>query len=306
MHSAKACAMPRDMVSAEGDGPLEVKHFKHFAPLLAACQEYARHSGCRFFMRPFEDSHDEEEVATVATESDNAEAPPKQEEKDELEAQLRAEPVVREFAKRLKSGDRRLLKELRQAFRIAMLEGIRNAMISTCKELGVFPPPELPARSSFAALDDPVPFLLIAQRLYNDEAQRQDQDGHPSHRPQAARQALTSMFLVDFASQVGVPLPDMQEEDQAILHEFSTRAAAWAATQKRTVHVAPEERTLANLDMRQSTLLTTTGVASAAAIGIAASPVAAPAVVASSLVLAVGTGLAAIGNPVQSLRRQWG
>jgi len=259
----------------------ELQCFRHFVPLLEACQNYARLSGCRFLLRPFENLDGEAR---------------------DLPAILEAAPVVCEFAERLRSGEKRLLKELRQAFRIAMLEGIRNAMISTCKELGVFPPQKLP---DWDCRVNSVPFLVVAQRLYNDEAQRQgwlDGEDQSTQRSQATRHALTAMFLVDFASEVEVPLPEMRQEDEGLLQEFSSRAAEWAASQKMDLaRRAQAERTLAELDMRKSTLWTTTGVASAAAIGLAASPVAAPAAVAANLILAVGTGIAAFGGNFSSL-----
>mmetsp|Transcript_97857 Transcript_97857/g.174282 ORF Transcript_97857/g.174282 Transcript_97857/m.174282 type:complete len:280 (+) Transcript_97857:45-884(+) len=267
-----------DMTPADAGEVFELQCFRHFLPLLVACRDYARFSGCRFVLRPFEDL-----------------------EGQELPAILHAAPAVSEFANRLRSGEKRLLKELRQAFRIAMLEGIRNAMISTCKELGVFPPLKIPSWDCSSG--DSVPFLVIAQRLYNDEAQRQgwlNSEDQLTQRSQAARHALTAMFLVDFATEVGVPLPTMRDEDTELLQEFSARAAEWAASQKMdAARWAQAERTLAELDVRRSTLYTCTGVASAAAIGLAASPVAAPAAVAANLILAVGTGIAAFGGRIK-------
>eukprot|EP00930_Biecheleria_cincta_P060409 TRINITY_DN46074_c0_g1_i1.p1 TRINITY_DN46074_c0_g1~~TRINITY_DN46074_c0_g1_i1.p1 ORF type:complete len:298 (-),score=58.70 TRINITY_DN46074_c0_g1_i1:133-1026(-) len=291
-------------MAARHTGVLEACHFKRFAPLLGACRDYARYSGCRFFIRRFQELDDLKAAASLEdggfTGGEKAE---------EMAAIAQAAPAVCEFGDRLRRGERGLVKELRQAFRVAMMEGIRNAMVSTCKELGVWPP--CPIEYGRANMDGAASFLLIAQRLFDDEVQRRGWAGAlPGSRrdpsappPKAVRLALTAVFIVDFASEVGAVLPKMPEEDEFLLEEFSAHAAEWVAYQKKTMpgRAMPEIpfkpfTTLAELDLTKSTLLATTGVASAAAIGIAASPVAAPLAVATTMGLAVGSGLAAVGS----------
>jgi hypothetical protein len=214
---------------------LDEESFRHFAPLLRASQEYSRHSGFRFRSASFHsvsDNHCFEEVAKTDAASSQAKNPL-------LAAKLRAAPAVRSFAERLRAGEPALVEELERAFRLVMAESVRNSMIGTCKELGVFPPSPPPSNvtgddCAFEDASEPLP--VIAQRLFNDQVRRDgvgDETGTISSESGALgcrllRRAMTAAYLVDFASETGATLPQMPETYRAMFQEFAARASEWA------------------------------------------------------------------------------
>jgi hypothetical protein len=238
----------------------EVEHgfdqemFHHFGPLLHACEPYAQRSGFRFLSRSFSDVDGlRTRIASSPAEADDARAA----EAATLAAVVQAEPAVRVFSERVLAQEPELVEELDRAFRVVMLESVRNAMISTCRALEVFAPPG-PAPNSVdptdcAFEDTSVSLEVIAQRLYNDEMRRRagipggmNAVAPPAHGGAAEdesegaaasirlgsrllRRARTASFLVDFAREAGAPLPKMPEAYEAMLQEFASRAAEWAA-----------------------------------------------------------------------------
>lgn len=231
--------------------------FHHFSPLLHACGPYAQRSGFRFLSRSFNDLDGlRTRIAASPAQADDARAA----EAATLAAVVQAEPAVRVFSERVLAQEPELVEELDRAFRVVMLESVRNAMISTCRALEVFAPPG-PAPHSVeptdcAFEDTSVSLEVIAQRLFNDEMRRRA--GIPGGMdavapPPAAhggaaeeeggegavasmrlgsrllRRARTASFLVDFAREAGAPLPKMPEAYEAMLEEFASRAAEWAA-----------------------------------------------------------------------------
>jgi len=192
--------------------PLDESCFKHFAPLLHASQRYAQLSGCRFRAKSFDNLPDEPPCISEGTE---VLTDPR------VAAKIFACPKVSEFAERLKGGEDGLVDELDRAFRITMVESVRNAMISMFKALDMFPPEHPPpgVDSKDCAYEDvSAPLPCIAQRLFNDQVRRET-DGAVAGRLQ--RRAMTAAFIVDFATVHGVPLPPIPETQHSMLSDFS-------------------------------------------------------------------------------------
>eukprot|EP00406_Dinophysis_acuminata_P064398 CAMPEP_0179286692 /NCGR_PEP_ID=MMETSP0797-20121207/39877_1 /TAXON_ID=47934 /ORGANISM="Dinophysis acuminata, Strain DAEP01" /LENGTH=216 /DNA_ID=CAMNT_0020995593 /DNA_START=66 /DNA_END=712 /DNA_ORIENTATION=- len=209
-------------LAGSGDRYLDGDSFRHFTPLLHVSRAYTRLSGFRFHGRSFEC------ISTDAYDGHSQEL--QEEQEDELiAAKLAALPAVREFEGRLQSGEAELLEEVDRAFRLVMTESVRNSMIATCKELGMFPPSPPPSGvedEDCSYEDVSARFEVVAQRLYNDQARRccsGDLGGR------LVRRALTASFIVDFAAASGVPAPAMPEALHLMLQEFLARAAEWAA-----------------------------------------------------------------------------
>jgi len=202
--------------------------FPVFAPFLAASQQYARHSGCRFRSSSFVGVPDKVQrrrsgrIPVVGLERSADQGP-------RLAAKLEAAPAVRIFAERLRAAEPALLEEARAAFSLVMTEAVRNAMVAAFRRLELWPP--LPAPRGVAPedcnyQDTAAPLAVVAQRTYNDEMRRQQEQsstGLPGH---TIMQARTAAFIVDFVQEVGVMLPPMPEEQHAALKDFLERVAA--------------------------------------------------------------------------------
>merc|ERR1712032_904570 len=146
-----------------------------------------------------------------------------------LAGKIQATPVVRVYATRLVRGDLALADELDRAFQIIVSESNRNSMISTCKEVGMFPPLPPPAidDADCSYEDCSVSFTMIAQRLYNDEVRRLCDSAC-----QLKLRAMTAAFIVDFAEQMGAALPQMSEDNLSVPREFAARGQRTIAIRK--------------------------------------------------------------------------
>merc|ERR1719379_2296693 len=105
-------------------------------------------------------------------------------------------------------------------------------MISTCKELALFPPPTMAEgfeidEEDCAYEDCTAPFPLIAQRLYNDTEQRLSYDKCEG-RAQQRILLLTALFITDFAENACVIAPQLSETAQSMLSDFAASVADWA------------------------------------------------------------------------------
>eukprot|EP00927_Polykrikos_kofoidii_P051518 TRINITY_DN45313_c0_g1_i1.p1 TRINITY_DN45313_c0_g1~~TRINITY_DN45313_c0_g1_i1.p1 ORF type:complete len:376 (+),score=48.22 TRINITY_DN45313_c0_g1_i1:53-1180(+) len=241
----------------EGIRCLDEAAFRHFRPLLAASQTYASYSGCRFRPRSFDGISPRGNrvmsardvgsprsgtalLASSASQRGNVhwEAPfseptvSSQRARDSgprLAAKIYAAPTVREFAARVLAGEAGLVEEVDRAFRIVMVESVRNAMMGMFKALDMFPPriPPTGIDDEDCAYEDvTAPLPIIAQRLYNDEARRlTDTTGGPGR---LEKRASTAAFVVDFAEVIGVQLPPIPETQHCMLKEFSERASDFA------------------------------------------------------------------------------
>jgi len=204
--------------------PLDDTCYPSFAPLIRACQEYAKFSGCRFSIRAFDgiDCESNTRLPVVNDMRSRDEGPL-------LSAKLHAVSSVHSFADRLKNGDLELVEDLTRAFDLAIQESARNSMIASCKAAEIFPPSPKP--SGVADEDcswDEVGLAsawVIAQRLYNDEAQRLTDlvDG----RNLTLVRAKTASFVVEFAEEIGVGLPQMPPERMDMLEQFQRDIVAW-------------------------------------------------------------------------------
>jgi len=202
---------------------LDMYSFKHFSPLLARSQGYAKLSGCRFLAHSFAPAI--EQMPRQTSSSSSCEKPD-----GSMEAAKEIlQPIATEFAERLRAREPALVEELERAFGLVMAESARNEMIATLQALGLWPPSIKGANEedcSYEDLSSPLP--TIAQRLYNDEMRRHcvaaEQAGGacPSRR-----RAMTASYLVDFAHVMGIPLPAVPETQQVMLQEFSQRVAEW-------------------------------------------------------------------------------
>jgi len=210
-------------LSTRMGGNLDQAAFRHFAPLLAASQRYACHSGCRFRSGSFDGIPRHGDASQTSMEvgpaRDRDSAP-------YLAAKIQAAPVVDEFAARLCAGEPGLVEEMEHAHAIVMSESVRNAMMSMFRALDMFPPAPPPPGIDIDDCgyeDVSAPLAVIAQRLYNDEARRVcDTTGGPAR---LEHRALTAAFIIDFAVAAGVKLPPMSETQQSMLTEFADRAS---------------------------------------------------------------------------------
>lgn len=207
-------------MQTEAEPCFNMQAFEHFGPLLHVSADYAQRSGFRFRSRDFRD------LETVQAQLVSLPPEDARVEEANFAARMRAKPMVCHFAARLRAGDPWLAQELERAVHVQMLEGVRNAMICTCRELAIFPPPAFPAapeeeESCGGAFEDvSAPLEVIARRLYLGGTVSSD----PSR-------AMTASFLADFASQEGAALPDTSEAFQTILQEFAARVSEWKAQQ---------------------------------------------------------------------------
>eukprot|EP00929_Paragymnodinium_shiwhaense_P056450 TRINITY_DN28243_c0_g2_i1.p1 TRINITY_DN28243_c0_g2~~TRINITY_DN28243_c0_g2_i1.p1 ORF type:complete len:330 (+),score=64.31 TRINITY_DN28243_c0_g2_i1:72-1061(+) len=260
-----------DVLQRAGKKP-RLEMFPNFAPLLEASEEYASHSGSRFRRSSFLS------LETACEQDASASA--------RLAAKLKCVPQVNTFAARLRAGDSPLLGDLDKAFALVMQEGVKNAMVGTCKSLELFPPAELPEavdEEDCNYQDVTAHLEVIAQRLHNAERAR-SRSGGKSHR-----QALEAAFIVEFASEAGVRLPSMPSESARLLREFTCRAAEWAArhgdsaeARVRNAFLAgvggvdgAGRETLAAQLQQEWRKVAIAGAAGAVAVGVVASPVSA-------------------------------
>ncbi|CAJ1388616.1 unnamed protein product [Effrenium voratum] len=196
---------------------LDTSCFRHFAPLLEASQAYAQLSGCRFRLASFEPAG-EEEIS--------------KEKSVRLKARAEAEPQVQIFAERLRGGDPLLVEEHERAFRVVMVEGVRNAMMAAFQRLELWPPMPPPGGIEdddccYEDVNSDLP--VIAQRLYNDDVRRLMAvpcDGAASPWQQ---RAFTAAFIVDFAEEVGVPCLPMPPTQKEMIEEFALRLEEFEA-----------------------------------------------------------------------------
>lgn len=199
--------------------------FRHFAPLLRDCEDYARSSGCRFSREPFRAALDGEVDARALNPTAMLHVT-----EPSLAAVLRAAPAVSKFAARLLAGEPALLEELDRSHRIVTAESVRNAIIAGLSQLEMWPPTKTFADvadddCSYEDVSAPIP--VIARRLWNDE-QRRGRLAKSSGGVCVLRQrAMTAFFIVDFAEQIGTPLPAMRDTESMMLKELAARAAEW-------------------------------------------------------------------------------
>lgn len=211
-------------------GPVfDEQSFEHFRPLLQVSADYAQQSGFRFRKRDFYD------LQNPPTEYPSLSPGEARAQERSFAARMRAAPMVWHFADRLRSGDPWLAEELERAVHSQMQQGVRNAMVSTCCELSLFPP-----RSPGASKEAPddaaslerllsAPLETLVQRLYCDDATAGSERSH----------AMTAAFLADFASEAGATLPDVSVEYLALWRKFDARVSEWkSVTTDRSLSVA--------------------------------------------------------------------
>eukprot|EP00927_Polykrikos_kofoidii_P039165 TRINITY_DN3359_c0_g2_i1.p1 TRINITY_DN3359_c0_g2~~TRINITY_DN3359_c0_g2_i1.p1 ORF type:complete len:437 (-),score=44.06 TRINITY_DN3359_c0_g2_i1:426-1736(-) len=223
-------------------GCLYVVPFQNFGELLSASQDYASHSGCRFRGDDFgvTSAADSNATADVYVEQETA-----SESHDSFRAaKIWAEPIVRKFADRLRSGDVALVEEIERAFRLVMVESVRNAMMATFQRLELWPPRDASPTmdDDDCAYEDTTASLPeIAQRLHNDEKRRQLHLVGIGGLCRLRQRAMTAAFLIDFASEIGVALPEMSSTVVLMLADFEARVEEWEG-QTRTHGPLPRDQ----------------------------------------------------------------
>ncbi|CAE8636302.1 unnamed protein product, partial [Polarella glacialis] len=186
--------------------------FPPFRELLDACQDYAELSGCRFQNRAFTEA-----PASVTAQSLALQA-----------AVQKAAHTVEEFTRRLLAKEEALNECVERAHRFVMAESVRAGIVATCREVGLWPPvppPEGVLEDDYAFQDTTATLPVLAQRAYNDEARRnRDELLHP-----LIRRATTASFIVDFATESGLPPPTLSEQHHEMLEEFMSRVEEWVS-----------------------------------------------------------------------------
>lgn len=135
-------------------------------------------------------------------------------------AKQAADGAVKEFAARVRRGDEpQLAKELKRAYRRDAEEGVRNAMVATCRRLELWPPS--PASIKYCQTYGRNKLPVVAQGLYDEEAARQGGE------VDMARRARTAAFLADFGDAVGAARAPMSESQAAMLQGFNELALRW-------------------------------------------------------------------------------
>lgn len=178
-----------------------------------------------------------------------------------LAAKLRAAPSVRAFTARVFNCEAELMADLGVAFQLLMSESVRSAMIASCRNADLWPPPQTASTPQRRNVDkeprDPTdscscsdgeddavepdvylpgspweghePLPVTAQRLFEEEAARAagDAASPDDAGAAAARAARTAAFLADFAHQSGAPTPPPCEEMQWRIGDFVAHVAEW-------------------------------------------------------------------------------
>eukprot|EP00928_Gymnodinium_smaydae_P050125 TRINITY_DN33730_c0_g1_i1.p1 TRINITY_DN33730_c0_g1~~TRINITY_DN33730_c0_g1_i1.p1 ORF type:complete len:432 (+),score=90.10 TRINITY_DN33730_c0_g1_i1:66-1361(+) len=216
----------------ETEVALDESLFRNFAPLLAASQSYASHSGCRFSGDSFRaasaaDVSGERVEAAGAAASGAAAPGAASASSSRAAARLEAAPLVREFADRLRAGERGLVEDLENAVAIESAESIRSGMVGVFRALEMFPPEPSPDgvdESDCNYFDESASLPIIAQRLYNDETLRvrSKMDGAPYPSEKHAR---TAAFLVEFAEESHIVVPETPEGLRKAWERFNERSS---------------------------------------------------------------------------------
>mmetsp|Transcript_9995 Transcript_9995/g.19248 ORF Transcript_9995/g.19248 Transcript_9995/m.19248 type:complete len:610 (+) Transcript_9995:64-1893(+) len=232
--SAIPAAGTGETSSSSNYGYSDAVTFPRFAPFLAATHDYRDLSGSRFRVASFDglpraagSSHDGGTTNGDAPTSEKLLATKSSEAR--LEAKRLAEPAVREYANRLLQGEVELLEEMERASRIVMAECVRNAVLAACRRLDLWPPLPPPAgvEASDCTYEDMSASMdVIAQRMYNDQTRRLRGEAFGSCDSLACR-ALTASYLVDFAHEVGAPMPPVSQTYSTMLEDLELRVAEW-------------------------------------------------------------------------------
>jgi len=200
---------------------LDARSFPHFASFLVASQEYARDAHYRLLPGTFRVVD-----GVVLRQNLHGEAAP-----NDVTLRFLSAPVVQEVFATLRNGgddSNHLLEDLHFAWQVVVSESIRKMLVTTCKELGMFPPSPPPA---FVGENDCAYFMVsasfpaIAQRLYNNEVRNLCEQTDGVGR--AYVQARTASFLLDVAESASVSLPAVSQESERLLAEFKERVAEW-------------------------------------------------------------------------------
>lgn len=230
--------------------PFDRKVFPAFSRLLDASQEYARLSGCRFRSRSFDglrkpdpDMRSPEQPSSsslgdmrapvachslsevdidqacrwsAATLADGSPAQLAKLAATKL-AKLGAGRAAQEFATRVQNGDPELAKELEQASSQVLEEGVRNAMVATCRRLELWPPSPASIAACQPGGKNKLP--VVAQHLY--------QEAMEPHEVDWQRRMRTAAFVSDFGDAVGATQSPMPEREAVMLQEFNELASRW-------------------------------------------------------------------------------
>lgn len=203
-----------------GEIVLGEEHFPHFAPLMAAAHAHALRTGFRFKSPCSQAPSSQHDAADALFQGVSSFWREKLRAADEAVA--KGEATEEQMS---------LMAEVRKACDVVMAESVRSAMIGTCKELELFPPPPMPKgygveEEDCAYEDCTAPLPVIAQRLYNDSEQRLLY-GECEGRAQQKTLLLTAFFITEFVEDAGIAAPPLALTARSMLSDFATAVAEW-------------------------------------------------------------------------------
>jgi len=192
---------------------LDAEVFSSFAPLLRACDSFARLTGGRYTKAMFSDLR-----------GDDSEAD---------RARLEAMPAVSEFAERLASGaagcPEELLRDFKAAEKLVLREAVFCSMVSTCRSVELWPAKAGLSSSDTAYQDTSEPLERIAQRLYNFTELRRSHGEEQAH----TRLMLAASFVLEFGCAHGLPPTQSDPVAEDMLMGFLARVKEWGERHKK-------------------------------------------------------------------------
>lgn len=107
------------------------------------------------------------------------------------------ETVVSEYTRLIKAEDSNIMKDVEKATRVCEQESLRNVMMTTCKELDLWPPKTEDRLQSMAFTDMTEPLETIAWALFNYESNLEASS--PEFKETRNKLYRTASYIVDFA-----------------------------------------------------------------------------------------------------------
>jgi hypothetical protein len=173
----------------------DLQTFPAFADLLTATNEFAKSSGFRF-----------------------------------RTSDLPEHPLVAHFMQLVRIGDEPVRKDIERAVKICEQESIRNVMMTTCKELHLWPPLCEDRLQSMAFTDTSEPLETIAWALFNFQS---NLEAAPETLEARAQLQRTASYIVDFAHAAGCDSGnEMSKSGRDLLLDFLARVKEWTDAHK--------------------------------------------------------------------------
>lgn len=190
---------PRRKKEEMNNQPLDQDTFPAFAEFLQATRDYATSSGFRFRLSDFTQNHNS---------------------------------IINQYMHLIKTNESAVIRDIEKAAKICEQESIRNVMMTTCKELHLWPPQVEDHLQSMAYTDTSEPLETIAWALFNFQ---RNLDAS-SQESVAIRERLhrTASYIVDFAH-AAVPersiTQNMSRTGSDVMGRFMTRVKEYTDSQ---------------------------------------------------------------------------